>query len=450
MQHEQIAEPCASVVLVLDDDKEALEEIQEILELDDVMAVTASTASEALRMIAADPEIKLLVTDMHLDDPNADAITGLDVIARVRNEFPDREIRFIVLSGDASAITRSIETGAADFLIKPLMPEALLAAVRWASISVDEDSTDPSQLLMRKVEETTKSLQKVSVDLAAREKELSASQEVYERQRLQGAKLRQALADGHVVPWFQPQVCVMTGAVLGFEALARWIDPAQGPQSPAQFLPLAQEIGLLTELDTALQRQAMTGLCAFHEVGLSDCDVGINLSAGQLAEPEFVDMICLETERSGVRPQNISIEVLESAMLDEDAADPIKANVNRLARLGYRIELDDFGTGHAGLSSLRDLDVTRIKIDRGFISNVHQDPKLQKFTRALIGLAKTLEIEVLAEGVESEDELAWLAAEGCDAAQGFLIARPMPLDDALAWAARHVSAGPAPRATGVG
>ncbi|MEM1297939.1 MAG: EAL domain-containing protein [Pseudomonadota bacterium] len=438
----------ASIVLVLDDDEEALEEIQEILELDDLVAVTASTANSALAKIEADPAIDLIVTDMHLADPGGDPTTGIDFIARVRTEFPDRTIRFIVLSGDASAITSSIETGAADFLIKPLMPEALLAAVRWASVSVDEGGSDPSRILMRKVEETTKSLQKVSVDLAAREKELSASQEAYERKRLQGAKLRQAMADGHVVPWFQPQICMNTRRVLGFEALARWIDPVLGPQSPAEFLPLAQEIGLMTELDSALQRQAMAALRGFHEAGLGGCDVGINLTAAQLAEPGFVDSICMETDRTGLEPEHVSIEVLESAMLDEAAADPIKENVNRLAGLGYRIELDDFGTGHAGLSSLRDLDVTRIKIDRSFVRDVHQDTKLQKFTRALIGLAKTLEIEVLAEGVETEAEFAWLAAEGCDSVQGFLIARPMPLEEILPWARAHDATLPGIRKAG--
>jgi EAL domain-containing protein (putative c-di-GMP-specific phosphodiesterase class I) len=120
-------------------------------------------------------------------------------------------------------------------------------------------------------------------------------------------------------------------------------------------------------------------------------------------------------------------------MLSDDPDDPIKANVNRLAEIGFGVELDDFGTGRSALSTLRDLEVSRVKIDRSFVQNVHQNAKLQMFTRALIGLAKALEIEVLAEGVETEAELDWLTAEGCDVAQGFLLARPMPAEEVLEW-----------------
>ena len=421
-------------VLVLDDDREALEEIQEILELDDVPAVTAATVTEALEALGTHPRVDVVVTDMHVGCPDGGPSSGVEFIESARAQFPGRPLSFIVLSGDAGAIGDSIAKGAVDFLVKPLMPDALLAAVRWASVSEDETASDPSAILLRKVEETTKSLQRVSSDLAAREMELSGSRENYVRRRLLGGKLRQGMADGHIVPWYQPQICFRTGQLLGFEALARWQDPAQGVQSPAEFLSLAQEIGLLGELDSLVQRAALSTLTGFHQAGLARCELGLNLTAGQLAEPWFVDQLCLEIERANLEPEQVSIEVLESAMLDEAAADPIKVNVNRLSELGFGIDLDDFGTGHAGLSSLRDLDVSRIKIDRSFIQNVHEDVKLQKFTRALIGLAKTLGISVLAEGVETREEYEWLAAEGCDAMQGFYIARPMPAEQALEWA----------------
>ena len=359
-------------VLVLDDDREALEEIQEILELDDVPAITAASMHEALAALDANAAVNVVVTDMHIGNADSGPATGTEFIDKARERFPGRSLSFIVLSGDAGAIGDSIARGAADFLVKPLMPDALLAAVRWALVSEDDEAEDPSAVLLRKVEETTKSLQRVSTDLAARELELSGSRENYVRRRLMGGKLRQGMADGHIVPWYQPQICVRTGQLLGFEALARWQDPAQGIQSPAEFLPLAQEIGLLGELDSLVQRAALSTLTGFHRAGLVRCDLGLNLTAGQLAEPWFVDQLCLEIERAGLEPQHVSIEVLESAMLDEAAADPIKVNVNRLSELGFGIDLDDFGTGHAGLSSLRDLDVTRIKIDRSFIQNVHQ------------------------------------------------------------------------------
>lgn len=437
MQADRNPAPDQPSVLVLDDDTEALEEIQEILELEDLYSVSAFTVDRALDQLEAFPSLSIVVTDVHIITPEGQMTSGIDFINEARLRYPGRALSFIVLSGDAGAITASIELGAVDFLTKPLMPEALLTAVRWAVISDEQDGDDLSTKLIRKVEETTRSLQRVSFDLAEREKELSESQEAYDRRRLQGGKLRQGLSQGHFVPWFQPQVCARSGALLGLEALVRWDDPVHGLQSPAEFLPLAVEIGAMTDLDTLIQRSAFQSLTQFHKIGFEHCDVGINLTAAQLSEPALVDYLSLEVEAAGLQPERVAIEILESAMLDESAADPIKVNVNRLARLGFRIELDDFGTGHAGLSSLRDLTVTRIKIDRSFVHNIHQDQTLQKFTAALINLAKTLEISVLAEGVETAEELAWLRDQGCDAVQGYFIAKPMPLDKALTWAQSH-------------
>ncbi len=420
-------------VLVLDDDPVALEEIYEILELEDIPATMASCADAAMSSLDANPQISLIVTDMHLIGANGLQSLGVEFVERARETFPGRELRFIVLSGDAGAIGPSMTKGAIDFLTKPLLPEALLEAVERASVERHK-TTDLSDVLIRKVEETTKSLQRVTTDLAARELELSTSREDYDRRRLQGGKLRQALKAGDIVPWFQPQVCTFSGRPLGFEVLVRWIDPVHGTQNPGEFLPLAQEIGLMAELDALVQRRAFEAFAKFRAHGIDGCDLGINVTPTQLSDPGFVDQLNFEIDRANVSNTQISIEILESVMLDAEDAEPIKQTVKRLGDRGFGIELDDFGTGHSGLSSLRDLPVTRIKIDRSFVDGVHLDQKLQKFTRALIALARSLEISVLAEGVECAEELTWLADEGCTAVQGFLIARPMPEDEALAWA----------------
>ena len=370
---------------------------------------------------------------------------GVDFVKTAQQTFPERQLRFIVLSGDSSAITSSMTKGAVDFLTKPLLPESLLEAVDRASAEKN-DPGDLSEVLLRKVEETTKSLQRVTSDLAARELELSSSRQDYDRRRLQGGKLRQALKAGHIVPWFQPQVCTFSGRILGFEVLVRWMDPLQGQQNPGEFLPLAEEIGIMAELDAGVQRQAFEAFARFQQQGIAGCDLGINVTRMQLSDQEFTDQLGLEIERAGIGNTNVSIEILESVMLDTNDADSIKNTVNRLESLGCGIELDDFGTGHSGLSSLRDLPVSRIKIDRSFVDGVHLNPNLQKFTRALISLARSLEISVLAEGVECAEELAWLANEGCTAVQGFYIARPMPEREALAWGLQRCAETAAPRA----
>ena len=427
-----ISEIVKTPILILDDDPIALEEIQEVLELEDLDVVPATSIGAATALLAENPDIWLIVTDMHLVGDDGVHAKGIDFMSQAKGLFPSRGLRFIVLSGDAGAIGNSLSGGAVDFLTKPLMPEALLDSV--ARAAAEEGSADLSETLMRKVEETTRSLQQVSSDLAARELELSYSREDYDRKRLQGSKLRQALKSGQIVPWYQPQVCAFSGRLLGLEVLVRWIDPVAGPQNPAEFLPLAEEIDLLAELDRAVQRQSFSAFARFRKHGMTNCDLGINVSAAQLSDPEFVDQLGIQIDSAGINNRHISIEILESVMLDAEDAEPIKKVVQRLGDQGLGIELDDFGTGHSGLSSLRDLPVTRIKIDRSFVTDVHRDPKLQKFTRALIALARSLEISVLAEGVETEHELNWLANEGCAVVQGFYIARPMPEDELLNWA----------------
>ncbi|MEM7212595.1 MAG: EAL domain-containing response regulator [Pseudomonadota bacterium] len=435
-------------ILVLDDDPVAVEEIYEILELEDLAATTATCVDAAMQCLGTNPDISLIVTDMHLIGPNGIQSLGVEFVERARQSFPDRHLRFIVLSGDAGAIGSSMKKGAVDFLTKPLLPESLLEAVERA-LEAESASADLSQTLMRKVEETTKSLQRVTTDLAARELELSTSREDYDRRRLQGGRLRQALNAGQIVPWFQPQVCTFSGRLLGFEVLVRWIDLVHGAQNPGEFLPLAAEIGLMAELDTIVQRKAFEAFAGFRDHGVEGCDLGINVTPMQLSDPGFVDQLGLEIDRFGIANEQLSIEILESVMLESEDAAPIKETVNRLGALGFGIELDDFGTGHSGLSSLRDLPVTRIKIDRSFVDGVHLDRNLQKFTRALIALARSLEISVLAEGIERVEELAWLAAEGCTAVQGFYIARPMPATEALDWAlqnkTKHVPQSSRPR-----
>lgn len=421
-----------ALVLLVDDDPEALEELKEILELEDIPTAAVGGINEAYAKLGADPGISVVVTDVHLTAPCGASTNGIDFVALAGRRFAERDLTFVVLSGDADAVGRSFETGAVDFLTKPLVPDALIAAVQRALSGVSGD-TNVSSALLRKVEETTKSLQQATAELADREKQLSASQEEYERHRLHGSKLKRAISEGQIQPWFQPQICLKTGKIVGMEALVRWIDPLHGPRPPSEFLPLAEEVGLMRDLDASVAHQAFGAMARFHRLGLDPCVISINVTGEQLSIADFADCLALDLESAGLSPASVAIEVLESTMVSDDPNDPIKTNVERLVELGIGVELDDFGTGRAALSTLRDLDVSRVKIDRSFVQDVDKNEKLQMFTRALIGLAKALEIEVLAEGVETDAEMAWLTAEGCDAAQGFLVARPMPSEEIMDW-----------------
>lgn len=266
--------------------------------------------------------------------------------------------------------------------------------------------------------------------------------ERFESSNAVAGELREAMDKGHIEPWFQPQVSLETDIVCGVESLVRWVDPERGLISPGAFLPTAQDVGLMEELDGMLRRKALASAKRFRDAGLGAQHVGLNITAALLGDPDMVDRLAWEVEVAGLTPDLVSIEILESVMIDEAAAAPIKANIARLSALGFFIELDDFGTGHSGLSSLRDLKVNRVKIDRSFVSGIDRNPELATFTNALINLALSLNIEVLAEGVETEAEREWLRDHGCHIIQGFLYAGAMPERDLVAWIEQRQSGDP--------
>ncbi|TYC67553.1 bifunctional diguanylate cyclase/phosphodiesterase [Stappia sp. BW2] len=242
------------------------------------------------------------------------------------------------------------------------------------------------------------------------------------------AELQNALKEGNIVAWFQPQVNIHTGEVVGAEALARWIDN-DTIRYPGAFLPTAMEAGYMEHIEDAVRSRALNFAASLSGKTRSTMHLGLNVTASLLTSTKAVDVLHEQVMNLGLNPAHVSLEILEAVMIDEVTAAPIKQNIARLSQLGFFIELDDFGTGHSSISSLRDLKVDRVKIDRSFISGVDTNPALQKFTCALINLAKSLDISVLAEGVETEGERDWLKRNGCDVIQGFLISQAMPETD---------------------
>jgi len=253
----------------------------------------------------------------------------------------------------------------------------------------------------------------------------------FEHQDDMARDLVAAMADGHILPWFQPQVCAISGEIIGAEALVRWVDPVNGLRHPGSFLPVAAQAGYMEKLDRMVRIHALQAAARAQARTGKPFHIGLNMSAGLLANPACVELLLQEVSGAGLTPKQVSVEILETVMIDEYTAEPIRANVARLAELGFLIELDDFGTGHASLSSLRDLKVNRVKIDRSFVSGVDQDPELQKYTLALIQLAGSLGIGTLAEGVETKGERDWLAQNGCQFIQGYLISKAIPESDLI-------------------
>ena len=238
-------------------------------------------------------------------------------------------------------------------------------------------------------------------------------------------QLLDAIDRGNIVPWFQPQVDIQTGSIVGAEALVRWIDNSK-VRFPGSFLPAAEEAGYMGLIESVVRQQALSLASNLTQKTRRCIHLGLNVSVDLLGSADSADALHQNILDMGLKPSDFSLEILEAVMIDESAATPIRDNIARLSDLGFFIELDDFGTGHSSISSLRDLNVDRVKIDRSFVSGVDQNADLQKFTSALINLAKSLDISVLAEGVETEGEREWLLQNGCDVIQGFLISKAVP------------------------
>jgi len=255
-------------------------------------------------------------------------------------------------------------------------------------------------------------------------------------QSLQADEAALALESGQILPWFQPQISTDTGQITGFEALARWQHPERGLIPPSDFLPVLEQSGQLERLGEVMLYGALTALRAWDTAGLGIPRVGVNFATQELHNPKLVDKIRWELDRFDMSPSRLAVEVLETVV----AAAPddiISRNINGLAKLGCTIDLDDFGTGHASLSSIRRFAVSRIKIDRSFVMKLDRDPAQQRMINAILSMAERLDLDTVAEGVETLGEHAMLAQLGCGHVQGFGIARPMPFVQTLDWVRDH-------------
>ncbi|NNK79295.1 MAG: GGDEF domain-containing protein [Litoreibacter sp.] len=245
-----------------------------------------------------------------------------------------------------------------------------------------------------------------------------------------------ALRDGDIVPWFQPQVSTDTGQVTGFEALARWAHPERGTVSPANFLPALEASGQMELLSEAILVKSLQALKTWDKSGFEVPSVSVNFATQELRNPSLVERIKWDVDRFSVTPERLTIEILETVISGSDD-DIISRNIRALRNQGFRIDLDDFGTGHASLANIRRFSVDRIKIDRSFVTRADEDPEQQRMIAAIVGMSEQLRIDTLAEGVETVGEYTMLSQLGCTHLQGFAIAKPMPLDETLHWMDQH-------------
>ncbi|OEY66577.1 EAL domain-containing protein [Marinobacter sp. X15-166B] len=223
---------------------------------------------------------------------------------------------------------------------------------------------------------------------------------------------------------YQPIINAQTGRVEYVEALARWPHPVRGMLEPAEFIPLAEETGQIVELGTLVLNQACRDIAALHEAGFRDCAVAVNVSPKQIQKPGFPDVVSRALKANGLTPEALELETVESALLNY--TDRAVQTLHELRDLGVRIAIDDFGTGFSSLSYIKLLPVSKIKIDRSFVKDVIHSPSDAAITQSVISMGHHLSLVVVAEGVETEAQAAFLRRQKCDLLQGFVFARPMP------------------------
>jgi EAL domain-containing protein (putative c-di-GMP-specific phosphodiesterase class I) len=245
-----------------------------------------------------------------------------------------------------------------------------------------------------------------------------------------------ALGNGQIRPWFQPQVSTDTGEISGFEALARWVHPDHGAILPDDFLPSLEELNLLGRLSEVMLAKSLAAIRHWDRCGYSIPRIAVNFSSQELSDPNIVDRLKWDLDRFELTPQRVSIEVLEDVIADS-RCDVIVSNIKKASDLGCKVDLDNFGTGHASIANIRRFAVNRIKIDRSFVTNVDHDPEQKNMVAAILNMAERLDIDTLAEGVETLGEHAALAQLGCGHVQGFSIAKPMPIEQINKWIVQY-------------
>lgn len=382
-------------VLVIDDEPFVLGLLaRQLANLGAHEVMTCERAEDALSLLATEPS----VADVLFCDLNMPEMDGVEFVRRLAQlEYAGS---LVLVSGEDERVLQTAERLARAHglhvlgaMHKPVSPERLQALLARG---------DPGP---------------AAASRAAR--------------KIYGAdELRRAIRDGQLVNHYQPKVELATGAVVGVETLVRWRHPQDGLVYPDQFIATAEEHGLIDDLTRAVLAAALGQARRWHDGGLA-LQVAVNVSMDNLTDLEFPDFVAREAAKAGIAAASLVLEVTESRLMKDPLAPLDILTRLRLKRIG--LSIDDFGTGHSSLAQLRDIPFEELKVDRGFVHGACRDASLRAIVEASLGMAGQLGMRTVAEGVEDRDDWDFLRAAGCDQAQGWFIARPMPADALPEW-----------------
>ena len=243
--------------------------------------------------------------------------------------------------------------------------------------------------------------------------------------------LARALEREEFMVYYQPRIELASGLIIGVEALVRWNHPERGIVSPGEFIPVAETSGLIRPLGEWVLRTASADTAAWRDAGLPPMSVAVNLSAAQFHQTDLVALVCKVLDASGLTPGQLELEITETMMMKERDT-KVVPTLRRLRDRGIQISVDDFGTGYASLTYLRNFPVSKVKVDQSFVNGIVDIPEDRAIVEAVIRLGHGLSLKVTAEGVETEEQAALLRAWNCDEAQGYLFSRPVPADELIA------------------
>jgi diguanylate cyclase len=240
-------------------------------------------------------------------------------------------------------------------------------------------------------------------------------------------ELRSALDNREFELHYQPKVNIATGTIVGVEALIRWRHPKKGMIPPLDFIPFAEETGLIIPIGEWVLREAMYTVKKWEDLGIQRLQVGVNLSARQFFNENLLVEIKEMIETTGIDPRDLELEITESTIMKQPEA-TIKT-IKEIKELGIRISMDDFGTGYSSLSYLKQIPIDTLKIDRSFVKDINKGKTDNEIIQTIISLGRSLSLEVIAEGVETNEQVEYLRAYGCDHAQGYLFGKPVPSEE---------------------
>ena len=267
------------------------------------------------------------------------------------------------------------------------------------------------------------------------------------RRALMESNLRAAVKGGDFSLVYQPQIDLITGEIVALEALVRWASTHSGTIMPSEFIPMAEETGLINEIGLWVLGEACRQSRKWHAAGMPRRRMAVNLSARQLADKGFVASLVKILQETGLDASLLELEITESQVMRQRESSI--ARLNEIADMGIHLAIDDFGTGYSSLSYLKRLPISKLKIDQSFVRDITVDPNDSAIVVAIISMARSLDLDVIAEGIETAEQLALLRAQGCRVGQGFYFSVPMSADDlapvlASASIFDHLRSAPAP------